>query len=255
VKDLVEITTIASFPNNFSSYRNRDYATIKGVDIGFMMRPINNISANVAYSLSYAQGTGSVSNTQRNIAWQASEPPKQTSPLAFDQRHKLSANLDWRFGEDEGPAWGGRKWLAKTGINVLYNVASGTPYTPTFTYDEVTLAAVAGVPSGPLNSRYGPWTSSLDFKADKGFSVAGFNLGAFVWVLNLFDTRNPIAVYSSTGSPTTTGFLNTPDGQSYLEAGATQNGLDAETLYRLAENTPNLYTNPRLVRFGLRAGF
>jgi outer membrane receptor protein involved in Fe transport len=255
VKDLVEITTIASFPNNFSSYRNRDYATIKGVDIGFTMRPINNISANINYSLSYAQGTGSVSNTQRNIAWQATEPPKQTSPLAFDQRHKLSANLDWRFGEGEGPEWWKRRWLANAGINVLYNVASGTPYTPTFTYDEVTLAAVAGVPSGPLNSRYGPWNSSLDFKADKGFSVAGLNLGAFVWVLNLFDSRNPIAVYSSTGSPHTTGFLNTPDGQAYIEAGAEKEGMDALTLYRLAESTPNLYTNPRLVRFGLRAGF
>jgi hypothetical protein len=88
VKDLVEVTAIASFPNSFSSYRNRDFATIKGVDLGFTMRPINHISASMNYSLSYAQGTGSVSNTQRNIAWQATEAPKQTSPLDFDQRHK-----------------------------------------------------------------------------------------------------------------------------------------------------------------------
>jgi outer membrane receptor protein involved in Fe transport len=254
VKDLVEITTIASFPNSFSSYRNRDFATIKGVDVGFTMRPINHISANVSYSLSYAQGTGSVSNTQRNIAWQATEPPKQTSSLDFDQRHKLSVNLDWRLGKGEGPNMGNYRWLENAGVNVLYNVASGTPFTPTFTYDEVTLAAVAGVPSGPLNSRYGPWTNTLDFKASKGFGWSGLNLEGFVWVLNLFDARNPVAVYSSSGSPTTTGFLNTEDGQGFLENAASA-GLDGQTLYRLAENNPNLFSNPRLVRFGLRTSF
>jgi outer membrane receptor protein involved in Fe transport len=254
VKDLVEITTIASFPNSFSSYRNRDFATIKGVDIGFTMRPINHISANVAYSLSYAQGTGSVSNTQRNIAWQATEPPKQTSPLDFDQRHKISVNLDWRLGRGEGPTWGGLRVLENAGVNLLYNVASGTPYTPTFSWDEVTLAAVAGVPSGPLNSRYGPWTSALDLKATKGFGMGGLNFDAFVTVLNLFNTRNPVAVYSSSGSPFTTGYLNTQDGQNFVET-ANNAGLDGELLYRLAENNPNLYSNPRLVRFGLRAGF
>jgi hypothetical protein len=79
---------------------------------------------------------------------------------------------------------------------VLYNVASGTPYTPTFIYDEVTLAAVAGVPSGPLNSRYGPWTNTLDLKASRGFNFTGLNFEAFAWVLNLFDAENAFQVYS-----------------------------------------------------------
>ena len=250
VKDLVEVTAIGSFPNGFSSYRNRDYATIKGVDIGFTMRPINHISANVNYSLSYANGTGSVSNSQRNIAWQATEAPKQTSPLDFDQRHKLSMNLDWRLGKGEGPSWGGAKWLENAGVNVLYNVASGTPYTPTFVFDEVTLAAVTGVPSGPLNSRYGPWTSNLDLKATKGFGLGGLNFEGFVWVLNLFDVKNPINVFTSTGTANTTGFLNTEDGRTFIAQDP-----DNERFYRLAENSPNLYSNPRLVRFGLRASF
>jgi outer membrane receptor protein involved in Fe transport len=250
VKDLVEVTAIASFPNGFSSYRNRDFATIKGVDVGFTMRPINHIAATMNYSLSYAQGTGSVSNTQRNIAWQATEAPKQTSPLDFDQRHKISMNVDWRLGKGEGPDFGGIKWLENFGVNVLYNVASGTPFTPTFTYDEVTLAAVAGVPSGPLNSRYGPWTGNMDFKATKGFGIAGFNMEAFAWVLNLFDTKNPFQVYTSTGAAGTTGFLNTEDGQTYLASSP-----NASTLYSLAENAPTQYSNPRLVRFGLRTSF
>lgn len=250
VKDLVEISTIASFPNGFSSYRNRDFATIKGVDVGFTMRPVNRIAANVSYSLSFAQGTGSVSNTQRNIAWQATEAPKQTSALDFDQRHKLSMNLDWRLGRGEGPALGAFRLLENTGINVLYNVASGTPYTPTFVYDEVTLAAVAGVPSGPLNSRYGPWTSTLDLKATRGFNFTGLNFEAFAWVLNLFDAENAFQVYTSSGNGSTTTWLNTQDGQAYVAGAA-----EAEGLYRAAENNPNLFSNPRMVRFGLRTSF
>jgi outer membrane receptor protein involved in Fe transport len=258
VKDLVEVANIPAGPNartkNFSSYRNRDFATIKGVDVGFAMRPINHISGSVNYSLSFAQGTGSVSNSQGNIAWTASQPPKQTSPLDFDQRHKLSMNVDFRLGDDEGPMWGNRRFFENFGINALFNVGSGTPFTPTETYNEVTLASVSNLPEGPLNSRYGPWTVNLDLKANRGFNIGGFKFDAYAWVLNVFNNRNPVAVYTSSGSPSTTNWLSTNNGQGYLETAAGID-VDGETLYRLAENNPSLYSNPRLVRFGLRAGF
>jgi outer membrane receptor protein involved in Fe transport len=251
VKDLVEIVNIPSSPNAFSSYRNRDFATIKGVDVGFTMRPMNNISAGINYSLSYAQGTGSVSNSQRNVAWTASQPPKQTAPLDFDQRHKLSINADYRFGAGEGPKIGGSSWFQNTGINVLVNIGSGTPYTPVETYDEVTLAAVSTTPIGALNSRYGPWTSTVDLKINKGFGFGGLGFDAYVWVLNLFDSNNQYGVYESSGSAFTTNYLNTPAGQAFL---ADQGEIGRQT-YLLAQSNPDLFSNPRLVRFGLRANF
>lgn len=254
VKDLVQVVNTPSSPNNFSSYQNTDFATIKGVDVGFSMRPVNNIAATLAYSLSFAQGTGSVSQSQANIAWTASQVPKQTAPLDFDQRHKFSLNLDWRLGQGEGPLFSGMHVLENTGINVLLNVASGTPYTPTDTYNEVTLAAVALQPSGPVNSRYGPWTSNLDFKATKGFHFGNYRLEAFAWVLNVLDAENAFQVYTSSGSAETTNWLNTADGQAYLQT-AESNGLDGLGLYRLAESDPNFYSTPRIVRFGVRAAF
>jgi outer membrane receptor protein involved in Fe transport len=252
VKDLVEVTSIPSSPKSFASYRNRDFATIKGLDLGLAMRPVNHISGTLNYSLSFAQGTGSVSNTQRNIAWVGTEVPKQTSPLDFDQRHKVSMNIDWRLGKGEGPVWSKWHLLENTGINLLYNVASGTPYTPTKVYNEVTLAAVASEPSGPVNSRYGPWTSNLDLKATRSFLLGRLNMEAFVWALNVLDTRNPIAVYTSTGSTESTNWLNTEDGQAFAANTADKSGSQ---LYNIAENNPNLYTNPRLVRFGVRTNF
>ena len=197
-------------------------------------------------------GTGSVSQTQGNVAWTASQPPKQTAPLDFDQRHKLSLNMDWRLDKGEGPTWWGKHWLENFGVNALFNIASGTPYTPTFTYNEVTLAAVQTQPSAPLNSRYGPWTSNLDLKANRTFPIGKFSVDAYVWVLNVMDNHNALAVYTSTGSATSTGWLETEDGEAFKTATASKGG---EALYHLAENNPNLYSNPRLVRFGLRMSF
>ncbi len=252
VKDLVEIQAIPSSPKSFSSYRNRDFATIKGFDLGIAMRPVNHFSGQLSYSLSFAKGTGSVSNTQRNIAWVGTEVPKQTAPLDFDQRHKISMNVDWRLGKGEGPLMGSHRWLENTGINALFNVGSGTPYTPTKVYNEVTLAAVASEPSGPVNSEYGPWSVSLDLKATREFVLGNLKVEAFVWGLNVLDNKNPITVYTSTGSPYTTNWINTDDGQTFLANTVAKNGGQ---LYDLAENNPNLYANPRLVRFGLRTSF
>jgi len=111
---------------------------------------------------------------------------------------------------------------------------------------------VSSQPSGPLNSRYGPWTSSLDLKMSKGFGFGGLDFEAFLWTLNAFNTRNPVTVYTSTGSPDATSWLQTEDGQTFLQSTADRNG---EALYQTAENNPNLYSSPRLVRFGLRANF
>jgi outer membrane receptor protein involved in Fe transport len=254
VQDLVQVTTIASTPNNFASYRNKDFATIKGIDIGFTLRRINHVAASINYSLSSAVGTGSVSNSQRNIAWTASQPPKQTAPLDFDQRHKLSMNLDYALGRGEGPKWGKGTPLENTSFNVLYNIASGTPFTPTNVYDEVTLAAIQSNPTGPLNSIYGPWTQSFDFKVNKGWTWNRMDMAAYIWVINAFDIKNAVAVYTGTGSATTTGYLNTNEGQN-VAANLASQGIDPNAAYNLALANQSLYSNPRMVRFGLRMGF
>src|SRR6185503_1709368 len=135
------------------------------------------------------------------------------------------------WGNDEGPAWSGFRVLENTGLNVLFNVASGTPFTPTQVYNEVTLAAVSGNVVGGQNSRYGPWNVNLDFKATRA-----------------------IAVYSSSGSPFTTTYGQSERGLLDIQT-ANDHGYDGDAFYRLAEQNPNFYSNPRLVRFGIRTSF
>ena len=146
---------------------------------------------------------------------------------------------------------GGSKIFQNAGLNVLLSAGSGTPYTPVEVYDEVTLAAVSTVPIGPTNSRYGPWTSTIDMKLNKGFTVGTLNFDAYIWVLNVMDRNNALAVYESSGSAKTTNWLNTEAGQAFLA----QNPGTGQQTYDLAQTNPQLYGNPRLVRFGLRLGF
>ena len=254
VRDLVQVQNVPSKPYSFASFRNVDFATLKGVDLGFTLRPVNHIQGNLAYSLSFAKGTGSVSNSQRNIAWTASEVPHQTSPLDFDQRHKLSVNVDLSYGQKEGPKYGSMYPLAGVSVNALYNVASGTPFTSTNVYDEVNQLNLAVQPTGPLNSRTGPTTQSLDFKVTKGFSLMNADLSAYVWVLNTFNTTNALTVYSGTGSPYTDSYLDTDAGRAVAQK-LVDEGIDPQTAYKLALQGSAIFSIPRTIRFGLRLGF
>jgi outer membrane receptor protein involved in Fe transport len=254
VKDLVQVANIASKPYAFASFRNKDFATLKGVDLGFTVRRTHRVLGTFAYSYSTAKGTGSVSNTQRNIAWTASQPPHQTSPLDYDQRHKLSVNMDIAWGNSDGPKVGGITPFANVDVNLLYNVATGTPFTQTIVYDEVNQLNLAAQPTGPLNSRFGPTTQSFDFKVTKGFHLVNTQLSAYIWVLNAFNTNNAITVYTGTGSAYTTGYLNTDAGAA-VASKLQGEGIDPEAAYQLALQNQNLFSIPRTIRFGLRAGF
>jgi outer membrane receptor protein involved in Fe transport len=251
VKNLVEITTIRSSPNAFSSYRTRDFATIKGLDLTYTLRRAHHFAMNASYSLSWANGTGSISQSQRMIAWQSQEPPKLATPLSFDQRHKFGMNLDYRLGNGEGPAWGKAHPLENAGVNVLVSAASGTPYTPTKVYNAVSLAAQFPTPIGEINSRYGPWTASVDLKGGKTFMLGRQGLEVYLWVMNVFDQKNTTFVYTTSGSAETTNYLNSDAGQKYLA----DNGPDTERRYRLATLNPDFYLNPRLWRFGAKLSF
>ncbi|MCC7143492.1 MAG: TonB-dependent receptor, partial [Candidatus Eisenbacteria bacterium] len=125
VENLVQVQNISAQPNAYSSFRNTDFGTIKGLDFNFDLRRTHSIAASLYYTLSWSKGTGSASQSQRNVAWTNGEPPKQTSPLDFDQRHKITVNLDYRNGKGEGPMINGRHLLERAGVNMIVNLGSG----------------------------------------------------------------------------------------------------------------------------------
>ncbi len=264
-KDVKDLTEVRNQPvkvgRNFASFRNADFGTVKGLEFALTMRRTNYVSLNLSYTLSYASGTGSFSNSHRNIAWTAGEktvPPRMVAPLDFDQRHKLSAVVDIRAGKGEGVQVGNIKPFENAGINLVFNAGSGKAYTPSIMANEITLGNYAPRPAGPINSRYGPWTMRLDLKANKVFYLGRLELDFYLWVLNVFDKDNAIDVYETSGLPDNTGWLSTLEGQQFLRdhsEPSDDTGLNGKEKYELRQKDPSNYDIPRLIRFGVRIGF
>ncbi len=254
---LVQVRNTPASPRAYSLYVNSDYGNVRGVETHLHMRRTRNIEADFKYTFSYATGTGSYSTTQQNIAWTASYVPKQTAPLDYDQRHNLVANLDYRTGKGEGPRVGDAFPFENFGLNVLAQLSSGTPYSPSKVYNEVTLAAVTPEPSAQRNSSYGPFSLFIDLKAERSFKVGAYKISPYVMVKNLLNRDNASTVYESTGRANTTGWLNTSEGQDFVANTSTPDGtgLTGEEKYNIKENNPQNYANPRMILFGIRMAF
>ncbi len=255
IEDLVQVRQVRSTPSGHASYRNSDFGTVKGFDFSYFSQRLNNLQMNLSYSLSWAAGTGSGSNSTRNIAWTGEEPPRTTAALDFDQRHKATFSLDYRYKADAPVAL-----LNNFGVNVLGSFASGTPYTPQKPYNEATLGSAQTEPAGPINSRYMSGVFRMDLKANKSFKLGGLDMNVYVWVLNLLDRNNATDAWEASGDPQSTGFLNTDLGRAAVNDPAVANphdssGLTATQKYILAEHHPSNYDVPRLVRFGVDLNF
>ena len=87
-----------------------------------------------------------------------------------------------------------------------------------------------------------------------GFSLMNADLSAYVWVLNTFNTVNALAVYSGTGSPYTDAYLNTEAGEAVAQKLIAE-GMDPNSVYKLALQGSAIFSIPRTIRFGLRLGF
>jgi outer membrane receptor protein involved in Fe transport len=258
VKDLTQVVNQPADPNSFSTYRNADFGTIKGAEIRFDMRRTQNVGVQASYALSEATGTGSTPISQRNIAWFAGDPPLTPSPLDHDQRHKFVGIFDLHFGPQEGPAIGSWRPLSNTGFNVTFQTGSGFPYTPTETWNEVSLTSSSGIPNGGVNSSYSGWRMQSDLKATKSFMFSGARLEFSMWIINLFNNENVLTVFQSTGMPNSTGWLETDEGIAFRDLhrdASDDTGLTGEEKYNLRENDPNNYDVPRQIRAGLKLSF
>jgi outer membrane receptor protein involved in Fe transport len=260
VSNLTQVATFPAYPKSYSIYFNNDFGTIKGLDFALQMRRIHNMTLELNYTLSWARGTGSFANSQRNIAWTSSERPLQTAALDFDQRHKITGVFDIRARKGEGPMIGNIRLLENTGLNMVMNLSSGTPYSPVrLDADPVTLNAVSYTPAAAVNSRYMAWKFRIDLKANKTIDIGhGLNVDFYVWVLNLLDRDNPVAVYETSGSGESTNWLNTQQGEDFQERwneGHDSSGLTGKQKYELKQKDPANYDIPRQVRFGIRMSF
>ena len=250
VADLVREQNFSTDIQDIGFMQNLDFGSVKGVELAFTLRRFHNLAATINYTLSFAKGTGSNSNTLRNVTWLQGDYPKSTNPLDFDQRHTGVVNLDWRLPSTAGPATGNFHWFGDFGVNLLWSFSSGRPYTAVRVVSEPFWGGGTGErPESAINGNYSPWNQMVDMKIDKYFNLLGKSrLNVYLWVLNLFNFENVYAVYPHTGTADNNGWLETADGKLWQESATPEE----VALYKKRNVNPFNYGPPRQIRLGLR---
>ena len=251
LRDMIQQRTFFPVPfvSQYTTFDNLDFGTVKGFSFQYDLRRTGNVQLLANYTLQFADGTGSNANSQRGLTNRGNL--RTLFPLDFDERHRLNAVLDFRYGSGghNGPRIGGVDFLANFGINLQATAVSGRPYTGKLTPTELGGETTVG----SLNGARKPWTFRLDLRVDKTFTIAGrFGFNVYLRVFNLLDRRNVINVYPVTGSPEDDGFLASSNGLDKLEQiENSAREVDAYLAsYQWALLDPDFYSLPRRLFIG-----
>ncbi len=258
-----QLTASGATVAGYNMYANGDFVTTKGIELSLRLRRINRLRAQVNYTFSDAQGTGSTINAAVSSVEAGSLYPTIISPLDFNQRHRGSVNVDYSFGKNDGGPI-----LEQVGANVLFTYNSGHPYTRSSgsigqqgasTGALVESDARFSFPLESVNASTTPWVFNFDLRVFKGFDIGGVNAEVYCYVQNLLNTKNVLNVYRRTGNAFDDGFLSNPDlssnivsslGPGYTELYRNANLVNGRHYVNTTGN--NLYGTPRQIRFGMR---
>lgn len=268
LRDMIQSQSYLFVPgvpgNSYRSYGNQDFGTVKGFSFSYDLRRTQNLEMTAAYTLQFADGTGSSATTQSDLALNSRGNIRYLSPLSFDERHRLSANIDYRYGagsQYNGPVWFGADIFSNAGISIQANAASGRPYTKRLKPQRFESQGI----SGSINGARLPWNFGLDLRADKSFRIGGAETShplfanVYLRVENVMDTRNIIGVYSASGSAYDDGYLATSEGASGINSLIDSDRPDDVDNYLLSYQwgvlNSDFFTLPRRIYLGATLQF
>ncbi|HEY4613267.1 MAG TPA: TonB-dependent receptor, partial [Bacteroidota bacterium] len=208
----------------FVSFQNEDFGTIKGLEMSMELRRTQRLAAKVNYTLSDARGTGSNSRSSQNsVTDEASARfPNFINPLDFNQTHRGSVMLDYRFAKNDGGAI-----LEGFGANIILSFNSGRSYTKVEEPQNLGQSSPWNVgvralvdsrsrnPVEPINASTTPWVFNVDLNLSKVFFMDLFNVEVYARVLNLLNAKQILNVYPTTGTPDDDGWLKSPFAEPY----------------------------------------
>ena len=248
--------------------QNGDFATTKGIEFQFKLRRVNNLRTELNYTLSDARGTGSYTGSAISGVENETNLPTIISPLDFNETHRGSIFLDYRYPDNEP-----NPILRGLGANLLMSFTSGHNFTLVTGSIGQRGPENAGVldsfdprsrkPLESINRSTTPWTFNTNLRIDKGFSLFGLNAKVYSRILNLFNRKNVLNVYNRTGSDKDDGFLTNPElsqqiveasgGQQYVQLYEAINLLNRQAYW--SNEGGDIYDAPRQIRFGLQLDF
>ncbi len=274
---IATIRVSEAYPRTYTTFGNLDFGTVKGLTVTYDMRRTKNIQFRLAYTLQFADGTGSSVETGVNLVNAGFPNLRVIQPLDFDQRHNIVLALDYRFfgGKDyTGPKTvtkGGKtiNWLQNFGINAIVRAGSGNPFSR---QSNPTATALSdgfgrggdGFLEGSVNGSKKPWQFRVDMRIDKDVTIKWgkgkegkpaktSNLNIYLDIQNLLGTQNVLNAYRLTGNPDDDGYLLAQESQPTI---ATQTDEQSfRDLYSVKVNRPTNYSLPRRIRLGLMLNF
>jgi hypothetical protein len=256
MRDMPQARTILYVPvlGSYETFDNIDFGTVKGFTVQYDLRRVKNAELRLAYTLQFADGTGSNAESQRGLTRLGNL--RNLFPLDFDERHNIAGIFDYRFSEGKaynGPRVAGKDILSNFGINMQLTAVSGRPYTAAI---RPTRFGGTGI-QGALNGNRLPWRFTVDARVDKGFNLSAPNkkpmyLNIYLRAANLLNRLNVQNVYPVTGSPTDDGYLATQEGASIVN-GITDQGRNPEAYlasYTWVMRNPDNFLLPRRLYVG-----
>ncbi len=258
---------LEAFPVTYTTYDNFDFGTTKGLTLTYDLRRTGNISLRAAYTLQFAEATGSSAGSSLNLVNSGEPNLRVIFPTNRDQRHVLITTFDYRYGSGKdynGPVIGNSQIFANAGLNIVGNLGSGTPYSRQQIATGDLLINGGGTPQleGTINGSRIPWLFTVNAQIDKSWTL---NIGkegekqkqaflnVYLLVNNVLDTQNIIGVYRYTGNADDDGYLSAPQFQPAIES-----QLDPQAfrdMYALKANSPYNYSSPRTIQLGVRLDF
>jgi len=258
-----------AYPNTYRTWGNRDFGTVKGMTVSYDLRRTGNLRMTAAYTLQFADGTGSDANSSSLLltGLQTAGIPnlRNVFPYSFNNRHTFAITMDYRYGEGKdynGPMIGDFKVLENTGLNIQTNIYSGSSYTSQnmITGDALLSPNSAGI-TGTLNGASLPWQYRLDLQLDKtiplqfgtGDKKKSTFLNVYVRATNLFNAMNVLSAYRATGNWNDDGYLAAAQYQTSI-----QNQLDEQSFrdyYNMKVQNPFNISAPRTIRLGVKFDF
>jgi hypothetical protein len=266
-KDMINIVPVLyAWPHAYQTYGNRDFSTTKGSSLTYDMRATNNLRMSVSYTLQFAEGTGSSYNGGRGLLGNLIDAGlpnlRYVTALDYDCRHTIAGNIDYRYGDGEGPVVHGKNIFQNAGANLVIKTRSGEPFTR-YT-DALGQTVVGGVNGSRL-----PWHFGTDLRIDKDFALSfgkrkkdaidGVKpkrpkyIKAILLVNNLLNTREVLGVYGFTGRAGDNGYLTSTYGKQFVPAQVSP--ISYTALYTIYMNDPGQYNYARTINFALEFNF
>lgn len=255
-----------AYPNTYRTYGNRDFGTVKGMTIAYDLRRTGNLRMTAAYTLQFAEGTGSDATSAQGLINAGLPNLRNIFPYDFDQRHAFQITADYRYGSGtdyNGPTIGDFRIFENTGLNIVTNIFSGAPYSAQQTVtNEGSFSPLNSGLSGTLNGSRKPWSYRLDMQLDRNFELefgkedgkkkVAF-LNVYIRATNLFNQFNVLNVYRATGNWDDDGYLAASQFQQ-----AIQNQLDEQSFrdyYTMKIQNAFNISAPRTIRLGVKFDF